>query len=349
MNKSRFYCLIGVVAICLSLTFSINTYAEDNSGADSQATLITETSEIAEGLDETNIDVSIDERDEKIELLLEENKRNQELIETYHSLYSTWTLILNALLVVFGVLVPILLPFIINKINERKLKKEIESFQQYSNKQYEKMVLVQNALALSSFKHYWASNECFKKIQASYPDDPYIKIYIAKNSFLEICDVVQKDEEKTLEYKEKIYNTINLFIDWFYETKGNLMDKLMIGNFYNDNTVIEVRILIGFLANSDQINTQSEFIRICKKACQYILDTLKITTEEDLFDYDQTNVFIMSYKQLNYYLCRAYFNNKNTGLKTQLQKTIKLYNADEFSRQDGNLKQCEEMLNEING
>lgn len=348
MNKSRLYRLLVAIAISLSLTISFNAYAEDNSGTDSQATSITEQSEIVEESDETNVNDSIDERNEKIEFLLEENKRNQELIETYHALYSTWTLILNALLAVFGILVPILLPFIINKINGRKLEKEIESFKQHSNKQYEKMVLVQNALALSSFKDYWASNECLKKIQASYPDDPYIKIYIAKNSFLEICDVVQNDEEKALEYKEKIYNTINLYIDWFYETKGNLMDKLMIGNFYNDNTVIEVRVLIGFLANSDQINTESEFVRICKKACQYILDTLKITTEEDLFDYDQTNVFIISYKQLNYYLCRAYFNNKNTGLKNQLQKTIELYNADEFSRQDDNLKQCEEMLKEIN-
>lgn len=348
MNKPKFCCLFGAVAICLSLIFPINAYAESDSITDLQATSITEESEIAEELDETNASVSIDERDEKIEFLLEENKKNQESIEIYQSLFSTWTLILSALLAVFGVVVPVLLPFIINKINERKLKKDIENFQQYSNKQYEKMILMQNALALSAFKDYWASNECFKKLQALYPDDQYIKIYIARNSFFELSDVIQSNRGKTLEYKDKIYNTINLFIDWFYETKGNLLDKLMIGNIYSDNTVIEVCILVSFLAKCDHINTQSEFVQICKKACQYILDTLKISTEEDLFDYDQTNVFIMNYKQLNFYLCKAYFNNKNIGLKNQLQKTIKLYNADDFSQQDDNLKQCQNMLNEIN-
>lgn len=348
MNKPKFCCLFGTVAICLSLIFPINAYAESDSITDSQATSITEESEIAEKLDKTNASVSIDERDEKIEFLLEENKKNQESIEIYQSLFSTWTLILSALLAVFGVLVPVLLPFIINKINERKLTNEIEKFQQYSNRQYEKMILMQNALALSAFKDYWASNECLKKLQVIYPDDPYIKIYIARNSYRGLSDFIHNDQGKTLEYKDKIYDTINLFIDWFYETKDNMMDKLMIGNYYGDNTIVEVCLLIGYLANCDQINTQSHFIQICKKACKYILDVLKITTEEDLFDYDQTNEFIMNYKQLNFYLCKAYFNNKNTESKSQLQKTIKLYNVDEFSRQDDNLKRCQNMLKTIN-
>lgn len=332
-----------IIVLYFFIAVSIGVYAEDCPTTyiqDEPTTSPTDTI--------NNDDDFADEKNEQIESLIEENKRNQEIIESYQSLYSIWTIILTALLAVFGVLIPILLPFIMNKINETKLKKEIEKFQQYNNKQYEKMFLIQNALVLSALEDYWASNECFKRIKNSYPDDPYINIYMARNSFRELLRTIPDEEQKVIENEKQIYETINLFIDWFYETKGILMDKLMIGNIYSDNTIIEVSTLIGYLADCDQLNRKSDFIQICKKACKYILDNLKISTDDEIYDLDQTDVYIMNYKQLNFYLCKAYYNNKNISLKNQLHKTIRLYNADDFSRCDDNLKQCEQMMSEIN-
>lgn len=285
---------------------------------------------------------------EKIETLIEENKQNQKTIEQYQSLYSTWTIILTALLTVFGIFIPIALPFIIDKINRHKLNEQIAKLQHKSEEQYKKMILIQNALALSSFEDYWASNECLRKLQEKYPDDEYIKIYIARNSFRELCNRLDSDNGHITASEDTIYETINTFIDWFYETDGSLLDELLIGSVFNNSTVHEVCILIGYLNKCDNLNAQSNFIKICKKSCKYILDTFKIKDYKELFDYEQTDVFIINYKQLNFYLCEAYYKNKNHALKEQLDKTIQLYNVDDFSRQDDNLKRCTNMLDEIN-
>ena len=331
-----------IIVLYFFIAVSIGVYAEDCPTTDIQDEPTTSPTDTI-----NNDDGFADEKNEQIESLIEENKRNQEIIESYQSLYSIWTIILTALLAVFGVLIPILLPFIMNKINETKLKKEIEEFQQYNNKQYEKMFLIQNALVLSALEDYWASNECFKRIKNSYPDDPYINIYMARNSFRELLKTIPDEKQKVIENEKQIYETINLFIDWFYETEGKLMDKLMLGYSYSDNTMVEVIELIDYLAECEQINKKSDFIQVCKKACKYILDNLKVSTEE-LYDFDQTNTFLMSYKRLNFYLCKAYYANKNINLRDQLQKTIRLYKADDFSRRDNNLNQCVQMMNEIN-
>lgn len=332
--------LIFVLMICIELLIPTSVSAEEYSQNSSETAV--QFNEIIEEKESV-----IQEKDQQIEELIEQNNRNQKTIEDYRALYSTWTGIVAVLLAVFGVAIPIILPFIINKINKHKLDDEIKRIQQDGEEQYKKLMLVQNALALSSLEDYWASNECLKKLQEKFPDDEYIKIYIARNSFRDLHDTLNGNRDKIPEYEDQLYETINLFIDWYYETDGKLLDELMIGSVFGSSTVHEVSMLISFLGNCEETNVRSDFIKICKKASQYILDTLNIKSEDELFDWDQTDVFIMNYKQINFYLCEAYYRNKSISLKQQLQKTIRLYDADDFSREDDNLQKCRKMLEEI--
>lgn len=332
--------VVLAIIFCITMLMPISVSAEEYSQNSSETAV--QLNEIIEEKESV-----IQEKDQQIEELIEQNNRNQKTIEDYRALYSTWTAVVAALLAVFGVAIPIALPFVINKINKNRLDKEIEKIQQKGDEQYEKLIHIQNAMSLLAFESYWEANECFKNLLKKYPNDPYVKIYCARNSFRELVEELNKDVNAVIEKEEDVYDTINMFIDWYYETDGKLTSELMIGSVFGSSTVHEVSILISYLGNCEETNVRSGFIKICKKASQYILDTLNIKSEEELFDLDQTDVFLMNYKQINYYLCEAYYRNKSISLKKQLQKTIRLYDADDFSREDDNLQKCRKMLEEI--
>lgn len=332
--------VVLAIIFCITLLMPISVSAEEYSQNSSETAV--QLNEIIEEKDSV-----IQERDQQIEELIEQNNRNQKTIEDYRALYSTWTAVIGTLFVLFGIILPIVITIGLDKWNKRDIKNEVEKMQKESQKQYERLMMAQNALALSSLEDYWASNECFKKLQEKYPDDEYIKIYIARNSFRDLCSTLNDNEDKIPEYEDQLYETINVFIDWFYETDGKLLEEMMIGSIFGSSTVHEVAILISYLGNCEETNVRSDFIKICKKASQYILDTLNIKSEDELFDWEQTDVFIINYKQINFYLCEAYYRNKSIPLKKQLQKTIRLYDADDFSREDDNLQKCKDMLKEI--
>lgn len=341
---SQFFAVL-ICAVCLFGYLSLDVSATEIENDPTQATE-------AEQGNEPTADDSLEELYNEIESLREDvaNKQqiienNQAMIERYHDLYSTWTGIIAALLTIFGVIIPLLSPVIINRLNKRELKKDIDEFKAYSNDQYDKLVKIQNALSLSNQGEFWSSDQCFEKLLVKYPDDPYIKIYIARNSYRKLDKLLETEDAS--EHEAEIYKTINAYIDWFYETDRNLIEDLMIGQFYGDCTVLEVAMLISSLANCEKTNTSPDFIKTCKKACQYILDVLNVKTEEELCDLDQTDVCVMNYKIINFQMCEAYFKNKRIDTEQQLRKTIRLYSIDEFSQMGDDLEQCQEMLKKV--
>lgn len=330
-------CLFGYLSLGVSATKIVNDPTQaTESEQESEPTTDNSLEEIYIELESLKEDVA-----GKQEII----EKNQAMIDTYHELYSTWTGIIAALLTIFGVIVPLISPIIINRINKRELKKDIDGFKAYSNEQYDKLVRIQNALSLSNQGDYWSSDQCLEKLLIKYPDDPYIKIYIARNLFRKLDTLLETEDAS--EYEAEIYKTINAYIDWFYETDKSLLEGLMIGHFYGDCTVVEVATLITYLANCEKTNTSPDFIRTCKKACQYILDVLNVKTEEELYDLDQTDISVMNYKIINFQMCEAYFKNKRIDTEQQLRKTIRLYSIDEFSQMGDDLEQCQEMLKKV--
>ena len=228
-----------------------------------------------------------------------------------------------------------------NVVEEANLT--ISKFEEESKKQFEKMIMIQNAMILSTSENYWASNECLRKLKVEYPDDLYIEIYIAVNSFRELG---KSNNEVNKEKEESIYETINSFIGWYYKTEGKLADKLMIGDVFHGYTVHEVYLLIQILEKCESINI-SRYIKVCKKTIKYILDVIGIQKEEEIYDFDQTDSFVMIYKELNFSLCEMYKKTDNAQLKSQLTKTISLYKIDNFDSSNGKLEKCIQMLAEL--
>lgn len=347
MKKKLFLQFFSVLicAVCLLGYLSLDVSATELENDPTQATE-------AEQESEPTADDSLEGIYKELESLREDVaskqqiiENNQAMIERYHDLYSTWTGIIAALLTIFGVIIPLLSPVVINRLNKRELKKDIDEFKAYSNDQYDKLVKIQNALSLSNQGDYWSSDQCFEKLLTKYPDDPYIKIYIARNSYRQLDKLLETEDAS--EHEAEIYKTINAYIDWFYDTDKNLIKDLMIGHFYGDCTVLEVAMLISSLANCEKTNTSPDFVKTCKKACQYILDVLNVKTEEELYDLDQTDICVMNYKIINFQMCEAYFKNKRIDTEQQLRKTIRLYSIDEFSQMGDDLEQCQEMLKKV--
>ena len=103
--------VVLAIIFCITLLMPISVSAEEYSQNSSETAV--QLNEIIEEKDSV-----IQEKDQQIEELIEQNNRNQKTIEDYRALYSTWTGIVAVLLAVFGVAIPIILPFIINKINK---------------------------------------------------------------------------------------------------------------------------------------------------------------------------------------------------------------------------------------
>lgn len=302
---------------------------------------------------EVNSDI-IDQYEERINTLIQQSEsdhkiieENQKIIEHFQSLYGTWTTIIAILLTIFGIIIPIVTPFLINRINKKELRDNIKDLKSYNNEQYEKMIKFENAVVLSNVGSYWASNKILDSLINKGIEDSYIKIFYAKNLFKLLEDADTDYRKALVNYDDNIYKAINLFIDSFYETNSQLIKDLMIGDVFPDSTIHEVSILIDRLAEDDDVGMRNDFIKICKKASRYILDVLNIRNEEELFDFDQSNVYIMIFKKINFHLCEIYYKSKNIALKEQLIKTKQLYEIDDFSQQDENYQKCIDMLNEL--
>lgn len=338
IKSSTFKLLISLLVITMSISlFNMTVYAEtptDNSLVSSE--LKTENVEINEYKDE-------------ILSLLEQNEKNQATIETYRSLYSTWTGIIFVLFTLFGIVLPIVIAVGLDKWKKIELDKEINKVRKQSDEQYQKLLHIQNALSLVTFGNYWEANKCFERILRNYPNDSYVKMYstICRFRELDIALDADPDPDAVADKEEEVYDIINSFIDLYYDTNGDLANELMMGSIFGSSTILEVSSLISRLANCEKTFLRSDFIKICKKASEYILDNLNIKKEDELFDFDQTDVFIMQYKSINYYLCLAYSKNNSRALKKQLEKTIRLFDADDFSREDDCLGKCKQMLNEL--
>ena len=234
-----------ICAVCLFGYLSLDVSATETENDPTQAT---ETEQESEPTIDNSLEVIYKELESLREDVASKQQiieNNQAMIERYHDLYSTWTNIITVLLTIFGVIIPLLSPVIINRLNKRELKKDIDEFKAYSNDQYDKLVRIQNALSLSNQGDYWSSDQCFEKLLTKYPDDPYIKIYIARNSYRKLDKLLETEDAS--EYEAEIYKTINAYIDWFYDTDKNLIEDLMIGHFYGDCTVLEVAMLISCL------------------------------------------------------------------------------------------------------
>lgn len=340
-------CLLFACVVFLVSMLSSNVLADDINTASQPDATTSETETTPTSSDAVDVQVYLEIEDlkqeiEKKQALIEEN---QELIQIYHNLYTTWTGILGVLLTLFGVIIPLALPFVINKINKKSLEKDIEKIDNHSSEQYNKLLRMQNAMMLSSQGLFEISNQCFKQLKKKYPDDPFIKIYMAKNSFKELMEVLKT--KPAVEYESEIYSTANAYIDWFYESDSGLIEELMIGDFYGDSTVIEVCLLVSYLADCHDTNASPAFISLCKKACKYILDVLGVKNEEELLELDQTDVSVMNYKMLQCQLSVAYYKCGRSDSEDQLNNTIKLYSIDSFSKDSDDLKQCLRLIESI--
>lgn len=302
---------------------------------------------------------SASQKNQQIEDLINENENNQQRIEDLHSLYVTWTTIIFFLIALFGVILPILLPFILIKSNKKSINDLKRKIDLQIKTEREKALLLNNALALSSTGNYSAAVECFMQLEKSYPEDKIIKLYLANTLFNMYSSQLESASECGSEYElavremaeenwSIIISAIEKYIESFNDDNvpnDDLRNKIRIGNIFPSSYIHEVTYMISWLFGIREYNF-NEFILVCKKALRFIEKELDFEDKNEIFDMNQTDVFVMLYKQINYMVARSYYDIKNIQAKDQLDWTIKLYSADEFSQSDSELKECKVLVAE---
>ncbi len=293
--------------------------------------------------------VTVDEKEHEIRSLIEENRINQQRLDQMHSIYGTWTTIIAVLFALFGVALPIALPYIITSGNNKKVEALKDQLLKELDLQKERNLMVNNALALASAGEYNIACDCLKRVRNLYPDDPSLDVYIANYSFRELDKVInspslceQEKVDRIRENREQIEAAIVCYLK--VSNYDGIYEKLMVGNVFPKSFIHELNFMIWWLYEIRVSMSYFDIVKYCKEILAVIEKELSLSDREELFDLDQTHVFVMIYKQVCYLIARLYSENHHCKTGEALEWVIRLMKADCFLQDERMLQECEALL-----
>ncbi|MEG0753804.1 MAG: hypothetical protein RR461_08235 [Angelakisella sp.] len=331
-----------LVAFVMLLTSAVVCYAQDETSTIPEE----EHNQIVAGMQET-----VDQQKEEIQILIGENKTNQAHLEQLYSLYGTWTAVMGLLFVLFGIVLPIALPFIISHKNNVKIDQLKKQLISEISVQKEKSLVINNAMALASSGDYWVACECLKKAQTFYPEEACLKVYLANYSFRALDKMVNKsggfdnpDIDAILEHREEIETAIENY-KGLSECK-DIYAQLMARSVFYDSFIHEMFFMIGWLYHIRNSMSYHKIVEYYNALLKIIRDELHVSKDEELFEIEQTHSFIMIYKQVCAQIAKMYAENHHCNAKEKLMWTIKLLKTDDFRQDETLLKECEVLMQE---
>lgn len=264
--------------------------------------------------------------------------------ESLRGLYGTWTGVISVILVVVTVL-GVAVPFYQGRNVDKKIKKRLEDLSRENDRLAQKQTMLNSAMALSVSKEYRSSNEILDKLIWDYPEDEYLRLIFGRNVYFEYY--VERDGQNlSREDAERIEKGVQQFLYVADHMDPNL-EYYEMGSVFPDSIIHELCGLSHRLLEYGKNAEMPVYHRLVRQVIETVEKLLKLQDFTDIANFDQTDVFIMNYKELAFALADSYEHFGNVLALSQFERAKMLYSISPDPDYGEEIARCDEAIRRL--
>ncbi|MCD8107070.1 MAG: hypothetical protein LUE20_03780 [Oscillospiraceae bacterium] len=303
--------------------------------------------ESVEAQEISDVTVELDEQYEPSEADLKTDLETAISInDKLFDLYGTWTAVIGIVLILVSV-VGIAVPVYMNAKVDNKIRRELIKFKKVLEKSRVENIKINNALMLSASQEYWSSNEILEKCLNEDQSSVYLHLLVGRNVFL-AYEKQWKDSSKRSEDQIKAIQKAVEYYIFAIEHSSDDNKYYNLGAVFENSVVHELCILTGeLLRYSTEEEGRANYHKLAVKVIRTIEKVLHYDSFDDIANDDQTNVYLMFYKLLNFDLAKSYLFFGNIMGKEQFEYALKLFTISADIAYDNEISECKEALDSL--